>query len=182
MGLGQKRLSLVLTHQSLERDLPMNFEQYRQLCRDVSVLLELPDPERLANEGLLELDGISMSLFHDEEVVDDRLFCYVDLGPVDDSRRARVFERLLMLNLLSGTKTSGVYSLDPASGNPIFCVHVMHPERLDTADMASLLRSYAMRARQLQQSVMTDADGESFLDTVNRMFGLEDVSSPHELA
>lgn len=160
----------------------MNFEQYRQLCRDVSVLLELPDPERLANEGLLELDGISMSLFHDEEVVDDRLFCYVDLGPVDDSRRARVFERLLMLNLLSGTKTSGVYSLDPASTNPIFCAHVMHPDQSDATRVASLLRAYAARARQLQGSVLMDADDLPFMDTVSRIFGLDEIDSTAELA
>lgn len=160
----------------------MNFQQYRELCRDTSVVLGLPDPDRLANEGLLEKDGIAMSLFHDEEFVSDRLFCYVDLGPVDDAARTRIFERLLMLNLLSGTKTSGVYTLDPASGNAIFCVHIMDPDRLGGTRLAELLNAYAARARNLQQGVMKDPEDLSFMDTVSQMFEADDVSSLQELA
>lgn len=160
----------------------MNFQQYRELCRDASVALGLPDPDRLANEGLLEKDGVAMSLFHDEEFVSDRLFCYVDLGPVDEAARPRIFERLLMLNLLSGTKTSGVYTLDPASGNAIFCVHIMDPDRLDGTRLAEMLDAYAARARKLQQDVMRDSDDLSFVDTVNQVFGLDAVSSLQELA
>lgn len=160
----------------------MNFERYRQLCRDASVVLDLPDSDRLANEGLLEKDGVAMSLFHDEEFVSDRLFCYVDLGPVRETSRARVLERLLMLNLLSGTKTSGVYTLDPASGNAIFCVHIMNPDRLDGTRLAEMLDAYAGRALKLQQGIMTDPDDLSFMDTVNQVFGRDDVSSLQELA
>ncbi len=160
----------------------MNFQQYRELCRDASVALGLPDPDRLANEGLLEKDGVAMSLFHDEEFVADRLFCYVDLGPVDEAARTRIFERLLMLNLLSGTKTSGVYTLDPASGNAIFCVHIMDPDRLDGIRLAELLNAYAARARKLQQGVMTDPEDLSFMDTVSQVFEADDVSSLQELA
>ncbi len=160
----------------------MNFQQYRELCRDASVALGLPDPDRLANEGLLEKDGVAMSLFHDEEFVSDRLFCYVDLGPIDEAARTRIFERLLMLNLLSGTKTNGVYTLDPASGNAIFCIHLMDPDRLDGAHLARLLDAYAGRARKLQEVVMTDPDDLSFMDTVSQVFGLDDVSSQQELA
>ncbi len=158
----------------------MNFENYRELCRDASIALSLPDPDRLANEGLLVKDGVAMSLFHDDEFVSDRLFCYVDLGPVEEAVRTRFFERLLMLNLLSGSKTSGVYTLDPASGNAIFCVHIMQPERLDGKQLAAMLDAYAGRARQMQQ--MTIADDLSFMDTVNQLFGLDEVSSLNELA
>lgn len=160
----------------------MNFQQYRELCRDASVVLGLSDPDRLATQGLLEIHDVAASLYHDEEVADDRLFCYVDLGPIDEASRLRVFERLLLLNLLSGTKTSGVYTLDPASGNAVFCVHIMNPERLDGTQLAGMLRAYAERARQLRQNVMTGRDDLPFVDAVNYMFGLEDASSQHELA
>ncbi len=152
------------------------------LCRDVSLLLELPDPDRLGNEGFLEHEGIRLALFHDPEIVDDRLFCYVDIGPVNEASRQRIFERLLMLNLLSGSKTSGVYALDPGSGNVIFCVHIMQPDRLAAQQLADMLHAYVERALTLQHTVLQDFDDPDFVETARRIFNLDDVTSPSELA
>lgn len=160
----------------------MDHQGFVSLCRDVSLLLELPDPDRLGNEGILEHEGIRLALYHDPEVVDDRLFCYVDIGPVNEASRQRIFERLLMLNLLSGSKTSGVYALDPGSGNVIFCVHIMQPDRLQAAALADMLRAYVERALNLRQTVLQDADDLPFVDTVREIFQLDDVASPSELA
>ncbi len=160
----------------------MDHQGFLSLCRDVSLLLELPDPDRLGNEGYLEHEGIRLALFHDPDIIDDRLFCYVDIGPVDEASRPRIFERLLTLNLLSGSKTSGVYALDPGSGNVIFCVHIMQPDRLDAQQLADMLRAYVERALNLQHSVLQDVDDLSFMDTARQIFNLDDVASPSELA
>ena len=160
----------------------MNQASYLNLCRNVSLLLDQPDPEQLGNEGTLEHEGIQLALFHDPEVVDDRLFCYVDIGPVNEAARQRIFERLLTMNLLSGSKTSGVFALDPGSGNAIFCVHIMQPDRLSAEQLAGMLRAYVERARNLQQTVLRDVDDLPFVETVRQVFHLDDVASPSELA
>ncbi len=160
----------------------MDHQGFVSVCRDVSLLLELPDPDKLGNEGLLEHEGIRLALFHDPEIIDDRLFCYVDIGPVNEASRQRIFERLLMLNLLSGSKTSGVYAIDPGSGNVIFCVHIMQPDRLGAEQLADMLRAYVERALNLQHTVLQDFDDLPFVDTVREVFHLDDVTSPSELA
>ncbi len=160
----------------------MDHQGFVSLCRDVSLLLELPDPDKLGNEGILEHEGIRVALYHDPEIIDDRLFCYVDIGPVNESSRQRIFERLLMLNLLSGSKTSGVYAIDPGSGNVIFCVHIMQPDRLEAEQLADMLRAYVERALNLQHTLLQDFDDLPFVDTVREVFHLDDVASPSELA
>jgi hypothetical protein len=160
----------------------MNFQKYRELCRAASHSLNLEDLEQLGNEGFLEKEGIRIALIFDEDIVSDRLFCYVDLGPITDECRIRTFERLLMLNLLSGTKTSGVYTIDPASGNAVFCVHLMNPDRLQGEDLAEMLTAYVGRAIQLQKTLLNDIDDLDFMDTVNHIFAMDDVYSPSEIA
>lgn len=160
----------------------MSFQQYLDLCRSASVALQLDDLDRLGNEGYLEKDGIRVALFFDEEIVSDRLFCYVDLGPIAEDVRTKVFERLLTLNLLSGTKTSGVYTIDPASGNAIFCVHLMNPERIEGGELADMLSAYVSRAVELQRTLLRDVEDLDFMDVANQVFGMDDISSPSELA
>jgi hypothetical protein len=160
----------------------MNFQQYRELCRSASVSLGLEDPDMLANEGYMEKDGVRLALFFDDEIVSDRLICYVDLGPIAEETRTKVFERLLTLNLLSGTKTSGVYTIDPSSGNAIFCVHLMKPERITSDELAGILSAYVDRTIEIQRSLLNDFDDLNFMDTVNRMFDMDQISSKTEFA
>lgn len=162
----------------------MNYEQYRDLCRSASVSLGLENLDQLANEGFLEKDGIRVALFFDEEIVADRLFCYVDLGPIKEQVRLEVFERLLTLNLLSGTKTSGVYTIDPSSGNAIFCVHLMNPEHLGGAELAEMLSSYIKRAIELQRTLLGEMSAPSIFDVADQIFNikLDSISSINELA
>lgn len=160
----------------------MSFQRYLELCRAASVALQLEDLDRLGNEGHLEKDGIRVALFFDEEIVSDRLFCYVDLGPIAEDVRTKAFERLLTLNLLSGTKTSGVYAIDPVSGNAIFCVHLMSPEHIDGNELASMLRAYVARAVELQRTLLRDVEDLDFMEVAKQLFGMDEISSPSELA
>ena len=160
----------------------MDQQSYLSLCREASLLLELPDPDMLGTEGFLEYEGIGLALYYDAEVVNDRLFCYVDGGQVSAEGRERILERLLMLNLLSGSKTTGVYALDPSSGNILFCVHLMQPERLNPEILARHLRSNIERALNLREILKQDIDDLDFVGAVKQIFQLEEIASPSELA
>ncbi len=160
----------------------MSFYQYKELCRATSASLNLDDLEQLGNEGFLEKDGIRVALFFDEEIVADRLFCYVDLGPIEEEFRLLAYERLLTLNLLSGTKTSGVYTIDPASGNAIFCIHLMHPEHLDGDVLAGMVGDYIHRALELQKTLLHTASTPSIFDIASQVFDNDATSSLTETA
>ena len=124
----------------------MTETEFQDLCRDISQTLQLSDLDALYRQGQVALDGVEIALFFDADIAPDTLLCYVDLGKVNPYNRMETYQSLLGLNLLTGSKTSGVYSLDPASGNAIFIVHFPHPERLDGKALARLLRGYAEQA------------------------------------
>ena len=160
----------------------MNFQQYKELCRSASLHLGLEDPDILASQGYMEKDGIRLALFFDDEIISDRLICYVDLGPIADEHKTKIFERLLTLNLLSGTKTSGVYTIDPSSGNAVFCVHMMSPETIEGDELAGMLDAYICRAIELQKTLLSDIGDLDFMKTMNQIFAMDEIYSPSELA
>ena len=135
----------------------MQEAEFKKLCRNISRALRQPDAESLGNHGRIEIDGVDIALFFDEQINPDMLFCYVDMGPVPESSRAEIYEQLLTMNLLSGAKTNGVYSLDPASGNAIFVVHFMNPDALDAAQLAEAFKIYASQTNSLR-ALMAEED------------------------
>lgn len=75
-----------------------------------------------------------------------------------------------------------MYSIDPASGNGIFCVHLMNPERIEGAELAEMLSAYVARAVELQRTLLRDTEDLDFMDVANQLFGMDEISSPSELA
>lgn len=134
----------------------MKETEFRSLCRNISHALQQPDADSLGEHGRIEIDGVDIALFFDEQVNPDILFCYVDMGPVATASRTEIYGQLLTMNLLSGAKTNGVYSLDPASGNAIFVVHFMNPETLDAAQLAEAFRIYATQTNSLRAMLAED--------------------------
>jgi hypothetical protein len=143
----------------------MKETEFRSLCRSISRALQQPDAEALGEHGRIEIDGVDIALFFDEQVNPDMLFCYVDMGPVAEASRAEIYGQLLTMNLLSGAKTNGVYSLDPASGNAIFVVHFFNPEALDAMQLAEAFQVYATQTNSLR--ALLDDDGQSDVDTAS---------------
>jgi len=84
--------------------------------------------------------------------------------------------------LLSGTKTSGVYKIDPSSGNAVFCVHMMSPETIEGDELAGMLDAYIRRAIELQKTLLSDVGDLDFMKTVNQIFTMDEIYSPSELA
>jgi hypothetical protein len=134
--------------------------EFRNLCRNISRALQQPDADALGEHGRIAIDGVDIALFFDEQVNPDMLFCYVDMGPVSAASRTEVYGQLLTMNLLSGAKTNGVYSLDPASGNALFVVHFMNPETLDAAQLAEAFRIYATQTNSLRAMLAEDGQPE----------------------
>ena len=149
----------------------MNTTQFQDLCRDTSRLLGVEAIDALAEEGHIEVDGVGMSLIFDEEEATDRLFCYVDVGPINQQNRVDVYDNLLTLNLLSGSKTSGVYALDPLSGHAIFAVHLMQPDRLQGRHLAEAFHHYAQRSLRLRDSLLQEAAAGPAAEVLEQILG-----------
>lgn len=145
----------------------MTETEFKSLCRHLSRSLGQTDCERLGASGRIQIEGIDIALFFDEQDSPDVLYCYVDMGPIPEDSRLAAWEQLLVMNLLSGAKTNGVYSLDPASGHGLFVVHFMLPEKLDPETLAAAFRIYAQQARAFQASLRENADGDMAGATVS---------------
>lgn len=132
----------------------MTEQQFLDLCASAAQHLDIAAREALAQRGEVEIDGVAMGLFFDGDQAPDMIFCYVDIGPVARQQRGEIYEQLLTLNLLSGSKTTGVYAIDPASGNAIFIVHLYDPETLQGHVLVQALSAYAAQANALRQSLL----------------------------
>lgn len=138
----------------------MTETEFKSLCRHLSRSLGQTDCEALGESGRIQMEGVDIALFFDEQDSPDVLYCYVDMGPIPEESRLAAWEQLLVMNLLSGAKTNGVYSLDPASGHGLFVVHFMLPEKLDPETLAAAFRIYAQQAKAFQASLREDAEGD----------------------
>lgn len=136
----------------------MTEAEFRTLCRNISLALGQSAPDSLGEHGRIDVDGVDIALFFDEQVNPDMLFCYVDMGPVPETMRTEIYGQLLTMNLLSGAKTNGVYSLDPASGNAIFVVHFINPGTLDAGQLADAFRIYASQTNSLRVMLNEEPD------------------------
>ncbi len=136
----------------------MNQDQYSALCRDTCLALKISDPESLASEGHLVISETKIYLMFDEIFSGDCILCVCDIGDVQEDLRERVFESLLMLNYLTGGKTTGVYAIDPFSQRASFVVTLLNPDSLSGPDLASLLSRYASRSAHLKKTLLASGD------------------------
>jgi len=160
----------------------MNHSQFLALCREISVELNLDDLDELGFSNYLEINDIPIAFIFDEHSAPDRIFCYVDLGPIEESQRLDVYDNLLTLNLLSGTKTNGIYALDPTCGHVLFVVHIVDLDQSDPKLLANDLRSYASRAISLQNNLFKGAAVAPIANIMNELFGQPEQTPLHELA
>ncbi len=132
----------------------MNVDQFIDLCRAMAKHLPKADTQLSESACELKINGIDISLFFNPLISGDRIHCYVEIGPAPDSDREAVFSHLLTLNLLSSTKTSGVYGFDPESKKLIFTQQIIYPELMDPEELATILEEYSIQANHLQQTLI----------------------------
>ena len=143
----------------------MDQQQYSELCRNTCLALELPDTECLTNEGYLLIGDIRIQMMFDDIFSNDCILCITDIGEIPSFLKEKIFESLLMLNFLTGGKTTGVYAIDPISQRASFVVTLINPDSLSASDLADLLRCYASRSLQLQKTLFKNGELSLPLDS-----------------
>lgn len=151
----------------------MNQEQYAELCRSTCLALDISDTECLTTEGHLFIGSIRIQLMFDDIFSNDCILCVVDIGEIPSNLKEKIFESLLMLNFLTGGKTTGVYAIDPLSQHASFVVTLINPDSLSAPDLADLLSCYASRSLQLQKTLFKDGELSLPLDS--------DIEAPNSL-
>ncbi len=129
----------------------MDANGFKNLCQFVAARIPNADTKISENAFELSINGVEISLFFNPLITSDRIDCYVDIGNAPDHGREEVFSRLLSMNLLSGTKTSGVYGFDLESEKIIFSQQIIYPDLMDPDELATLLAEYGAHAKSLQQ-------------------------------
>jgi hypothetical protein len=135
----------------------MNLADFQQLCRDTCIALNYPDSDALGLTNQITLDGVDIGLFFDDLEMNDRLVCYVDIGEVPTADREEILARMLAINLLTGTKVSGVYGLDRQRDCVVFMQHFLYPEMLTGTELAEILSGYAKHAKAAQKILMNSS-------------------------
>ncbi len=148
----------------------MDQNDFRQLCRAASVLLHCDDPDALGTTNLIDIDGVRIALFFDEELAPDRILCYVDIGKLPVLGREEILERVLTLNLLTATKTSGVYGFEPKSDTLIFVQHFLFPELMSGEELYRILQGYSDHANSLRQHLLDPDNSTPVPDMLARSF------------
>jgi hypothetical protein len=125
------------------------------LRHDAGRVLGVHNPEEFGEYGRLTLDSISMGLFADEnDEQSDLIYCYVDLGKVDNANRLQSYENLLALNLTMGGRGNGVFSYDPGSDSVIMTSQLPVANSVDPELLANLLQEYARLAHTIRTNML----------------------------
>jgi hypothetical protein len=76
----------------------MTNNEFREVCRNASYVLNISDPNALCDGGDVYIDGIKVGVVYDE-LLDDGILSYVDLGFVESASKESIFEKMMSLNL-----------------------------------------------------------------------------------
>ena len=132
----------------------MNSSLFLKLCHATSAALGCADNDELGNSHTIDIDGVNIALFFEEDFSPDHILCYIDIGPLPVFRREEILERILAINLLTATKTSGVYGLDQTRDSLIFVQHFVAPGLLSGEELAKILTNYSAHAISIKQNLL----------------------------
>lgn len=121
--------------------LQANFEE---LGRDACYELDSTDIDAFLNNGTIAVDSARVTLAFDDSLDSDCLSIYVhlpDAAPLLDDTLA--LRSLLALNMMTGSKTQGVFALDPQDGQPVFVAQLTGLNQLNGKSLAAYLRVFA---------------------------------------
>lgn len=137
--------------------------EFQALCRETSLLLQLPDVDQLGRDGQIELDGYHLGAFYDAEH-DEAIHCFVDLGPVEPEDRMQTLERVLALNLELGRMHGESLGLDSESGHIVLRSEIQNLEQCAPESLAEWLRDYCAFAGEFQGLLGSVAGGQVMAD------------------
>ena len=131
--------------------------EFRKICRDACINLNLPDPDRLGESGHVAVDGIEFGLLVNDEVVPDRMQLFVDIGSVAQCAQSTIYRNLLSLNMTMGAVQDGVFGIDESTGRVVFASRIVMADGLSGMGLARLLRGFARMATGWRQSLLEGA-------------------------
>jgi hypothetical protein len=106
------------------------------------------------------IDDVPVNFIHDTRRDPNRLVLHFDMGDVPADAPFLALLSLMHLNLLSGSKTTGVFALDSEASRLIYAVHFFEPHRSPARAVANALREHAQKAKAalaLMSSVITES-------------------------
>lgn len=130
----------------------MTEQEFSDLCHALAVELQLPEPESLEEQGEFTVNGYQVGVFLDQE--SDLIDCYVDLGVIDDGRRAEIFGRLLELNLQLNGMHGESLGYDSESGHLLMRAAIPVRLGIEVGEISRLINEYTSFADDLSGSLL----------------------------
>jgi len=125
----------------------MNEFELRTLLVAVAAQLGHTDQYLLADLRHTVIDDVPVNFIHDSQRDPNRLILHFDMGELPENEPFLALLSLMHLNLLSGSKTTGVFALDPVAARLIYAVHFFEPNRSPARAVVNALREHAERAK-----------------------------------
>jgi hypothetical protein len=125
----------------------MNEFELRTLLAAVAVELGHTDQYLLADMRHTVVDDVPVRVIHDAQRDPNRLILHFDMCHLPEGEPFLALLSLMHLNLLSGSKTTGVFALDFDASQLIYAVHFFEPHRSPVRAMANALREHAQKAK-----------------------------------
>ena len=122
----------------------------RTLLLQLAEALGLGDARALADHGTALVEGLRLHLRAAPATSAepaDRWVLHIEVGEVPERQWALALERLMRLNLLSGSKTTGVFALAPFGRQVVYAVHLFDLAERAPAAVAAGLRQHLDHAR-----------------------------------
>lgn len=125
----------------------MTGSELRDLLVAAASVLRHKDRFLMADHGHTVIDDVPVQLQHKPEHDPRRLVLAFDLGelPREDAMVALI--GLMHLNLISGSKTTGVFAYDALADRVRYVVHLFDPHHSAPMAFVQALRDHARRAR-----------------------------------
>ncbi|MDR6860870.1 CesT family type III secretion system chaperone [Variovorax guangxiensis] len=121
--------------------------ELRSLLAAVAVMLGHTDRYLLADMRHTVIDDVLVNFVHDAQRDPKRLILHFDMGELPEDGPLLALASLMQLNLLSGSKTTGVFALDPQAVRLVYAVHFFEPHRRPALATVNALREHVQKAK-----------------------------------
>lgn len=125
----------------------MTESELRALLVEAAQALHHEDRFLMADHGRTTINGLPVQLQHKPDLDPRRLVLSFDLGelPREDPMVALI--GLMHLNLISGSKTTGVFAYDTMEGRLQYVVHLFDPHHSAPTAFVRVMSEHAQRAK-----------------------------------
>ncbi len=138
----------------------MTPDQFRELCRGASRLLDFQDLDALFESRDTRIDGVKLGVFHDDGEDPEGVYCYVDLGTIGpEAIPLALMEEVLAINLSLDASLGEVIGLERECRHLVLRVRLNERhEPFHEGELAAQLQHYAGIANELYRRVLTGVE------------------------